>query len=1116
MGNFSYLLDKKEYKSFAGACVAAEKSFDVSTISAMMMTRRAMELATKWVYTVDQDLEIPYRDNIASLLTNSDFQDILDPEIPPILNYIRKIGNLASHNNVKINREEAVLALNYLFQYTQWIDYVYGKEFVDRTFDENKVPGSAKTKTTEKPLVVEALLEQTSGDKDKPLEELRKETPEEVKEELTDNRKASNASDEYSFQVDSINEEETRKLIIDIELRLAGWKLNENVESERKVYGMPNKRGIGYVDYVLLGKNGLPLAVVEAKRTMKDPAVGREQARIYGELLEKETGQRPLIFYTNGFETWMIEDEYPPRRVSGFYTQDELQRVVDRRNLREPLEDAAYLIDEGISGRYYQKEAIVNTTEAFSDMRRKALLVMATGTGKTRTAISLVDVLSRKNWVKNVLFLADRNSLVIQAYKAFKDLLPDFTITNLVENKEDPHLSRGVFSTYPTMMNAIDSLKTEDNRMFSVGHFDLIIIDEAHRSIYKKYRAIFDYFDALIVGLTATPREDIEMSTYDFFDLENGVPTYAYDLGEAIEDKYLVPYRTIETQLKIPRDGIKYEDLTEEEKAAFDDAFEDDSDVKDIDSSAINNWLFNKPTIDYVLKELMEKGIRDSSGDGIGKTIIFAKNHRHAEAIKERFDILFPEKGGDYAEVIDYSINYYQNLIDNFSVKENMPRIAISVDMLDTGIDVPEVVNLVFFKKVRSKIKFWQMIGRGTRLCEDLFGPGLDKKEFLIFDYGLNFEFFGANKSPREAKVSKSLTQKIFETKLDIVRELQDLKYQREPYVSIRENMVKQLHSQITELDEDNFQVRMNIKYVLKYKKIEAWEHLGIVEGEELKAALGPLLPPESDDEQARRFDHLMFVIELAYLTDKNAGYAINAVMKSARDLEKVGNVPMVKAAADVIRDVQDAEYWENISLEELEHIRIVLRELIHFIERESQKIYYTDFQDKVLYSKETDTPFTDVNDLRSYREKVEHYIKTNLDNVAVYKLRHNIELTDLDLENLESVLFHELGSKEQYHKDFGDKSIKRLVREIAGMDREAVNEVFSKYLSDESLNSRQIKFLRLIVDYFVKNGYLDKRELQKDPFKSVGGIVELFGNDRAKMMEIVSIIDKINGMDVG
>ncbi len=670
-----------------------------------------------------------------------------------------------------------------------------------------------------------------------------------------------------------------------------------------------------------------------------------------------------------------------------------------------------------------------------------------------------------------------------------------------------------IFSTYATMMNAIDSIKREDQeRLFTIGHFDLIIIDESHRSIYQKYSAIFEYFDAILVGLTATPRDDVDKNTYELFNLENGVPTYAYDLEDAVNDKYLVSYRTIETELKLPKEGIHYEDLSEEDKQAFDDAFEDEPEIKDIDGAAINEWLFNQKTIDLVLKELMKKGIKDSSGDEIGKTIFFAKNHRHAQAIKERFDKLFPEKGPKYAEVIDYSVNYYQSLIDEFSVKERRPQIAISVDMLDTGIDVPEVVNLVMFKKIRSKIKFWQMIGRGTRLCEDLFGPGQDKTEFLIFDYGNNFDFFRAEEKVGEGKIVIPLSQRLFNIKIDIIRELQDIEYQLEPYNSYRSNLLLKLLKKVQALNEDDFRVRMNLKYVSKFKQEKSWGSLSVIQTNELKKYIAPLMLPEKDDELAKRFDLWMLVIELSTLMTNDATRSIRQVMVTAQELQKLGTVPQILAQKEIIVKIQQPEFWKDPTLLELEEIRIGLRELIRFIPKSEQKIYYTNFEDEIILIKEDNAPLLKVNDFRSYKEKVKHYIRSHMDNTAVFKLHHNRILTKQDISTLETVLWKDLGSKEQYEKEFGDKSITRLVREIAGLDRTAAIEAFSVFLSSENLNSKQLQFVKLIVDYVTKNGYLEKEQLQHDPFKTVGGIVNLFGNDRNQMVALIQTIDEING----
>lgn len=1113
MGNFDFLQQDKDYASFTTACIEAEKTIGLSTVLTAISSRRALELAVKWVYQFDNEMRVPYRDNLSSLVHDQQFKDILDPALMPILRYIIKLGNAAAHNNGAIRREEAVLSLRNLFQFIEWIDYCYGSKFQERVFNEALLPDSEATKMKERPEVVAAMAKKVDG-QDRPLKEMRADQSEVKRKTFTLKRQRVAQSEDYHFSVDKTSEAETRKRLIDVDLRLAGWQLEtKSVGIEVPVIGMPNSAEKGYVDYVLYGQNGLPLAVVEAKRTTKDPKAGRVQAELYAECLFKMTSQKPVIFYTNGFEIWLIEENYPPRKVAGFYTQEELQLTVDRRTQKKDL--SSIEINDDITNRYYQKEAIISTRDALTRNQREALLVMATGSGKTRTAISLVDILTQANWVKNVLFLADRTSLVKQAYRNFNKLLPNLTLCNLLEKKDiinDPLNSRMVFSTYPTIMNTIDSLKREgQNRVFTIGHFDLIIIDESHRSIYQKYSAIFDYFDAFLVGLTATPREDVDRNTYELFNLENGVPTYAYDLEDAVKDKYLVSYRTLETTLKIPKEGIHYDDLSEEEKTVFDDTFEDEPDLKDIDGSAINDWLFNRQTIDLVLKELMEKGIQDSSGDDIGKTIIFAKNHKHAQIIEERFNKLFPEKGPRYAQVIDYSVNYYQSSIDSFSDKKKYPQIAISVDMLDTGIDIPEVVNLVFFKRIRSKIKFWQMIGRGTRLCEDLFGPGQHKTEFLIFDYGDNFEFFRAEKHNREAKLSLSLTQRLFNIQVDLIRELQDLHYQESPYIQYRAELLENLLQKINKLNEEDFRVRLNLQYVMKYKDRSNLQALSVLEAQEIKKYLSPLILSNREDELARRFDLWMFVIELATLTKDDATLSIKQVMESAQELQKMATVPQVLAQKEIIEQVQEPEFWEEATLVDLEGVRNALRDLIQFIEKDTKKIYYTNFEDEIISVREDNEPLLKVNDLRSYKEKVEFYIKSHADNTAVFKLYYNRELTAKDIAGLEKILWEELGSKEQYVKDFGDKPVPRLVREIMGVDQQVVNEVFSHFLSNQNLNAEQLQFVKLIVEYVVKNGYLEKPVLMQDPFKTAGSITQLFGDDRSQMTMLIQKIDEIN-----
>ncbi|MDO4926292.1 MAG: DEAD/DEAH box helicase family protein [Turicibacter sp.] len=1102
-GNFDFLKGKKEFESFTSACLEAEKGIIVSPANCAILSRRALELAVKWVYSFDTCLKVPYQDNLSSLIHEPSFRDVVDEDLFPLIKYIIKLGNVAVHTNSGIKREEAILSLHNLHQFVSWIDYCYALDYTANEFDESILYKGEEKRTRPEELL--DLYEKLSS-KDKRLEQMIKEN-EALRKQLTERRVKQ--SEDYSFEVDKLSEYETRKRYIDLDLKLAGWEIGQDVLEEVEVTGMPTPSGNGFADYVLYGNNGKPLAVVEAKKSSVDPKVGQQQAKLYADCLERRYNQRPIIFFTNGYETYLWDDvNYPERKVSGIFTKEELQLMVDRRQTMTPVVSCD--INDDISSRPYQKEAILRVCEAIDRKQRKMLLVMATGTGKTRTAISIVDVLAKHNYVKNVLFLADRKALVKQAKNNFSQLLPNLSLCNLLDQKEKPEQARMIFSTYPTMMNAIDEAKRKDGKkLFTPGHFDLIIVDESHRSIYKKYQAIFDYFDALLIGLTATPKDEIDKNTYSVFELENGVPTFAYELEEAVEGKYLVSYRVYEIKSKIMEEGIKYDQLSEDEKDQFDEFFEEDEAVEDtIDSAAVNEWLFNADTIDTVLCELMEKGLRIEGGDKLGKTIIFAKSSKHAKAIVERFNSLYPEYGGNYAKVIDYSTKYVDTLIDDFSDPIKMPQIAVSVDMLDTGIDIPQVLNLVFFKKVRSKSKFHQMIGRGTRLCKDLLGLGEDKQEFLIFDFCNNFEFFRLNPRGMDSKIGETLTEKIFNHKVEIIKELQELTYQEPEYMAYRESLLNDVLASVRALNEDSFRVRMNLKYVHKYKNQESWASLGAVSFKEIKDYISPLIIPMTDDELAKRFDHLVYVIELAYLQNKNAGKPIRSVVETAESLSKLGTIAQVVEQRAIIEKVQTNEFWESASIFDLEEVREALRDLIKLLEKETQKIYYTNFKDQIIEVEESG-PIYGGNDLKNYRKKVEHYLHEHRDELAIYKLRNNKELTKQDIETLEALMWTQLGTKEDYQKEFGETPVTKLVRKIVGMEKEAAQAVFSEFLSDQSLNVSQLKFIELLVDYIVANGFIeDNRVLTEDPFRSVGSIIDLF--DTQQVHKLVGRINEI------
>ena len=757
MSQFTFL--KPEFPAIYESAHKALRTAYRDPRTACFYARRALELTVNWLYKYDTSLRLPYQDNLSALVHEPTFKTLVGEAVFTKAKAIIKLGNLAVHNERAIPVNDAINAVREFFHVAYWLAHTYGRTHKPEAglqFDPQAIPQEA---TLPKQTVAQLQkLETELSDRDEKLSILladKNAIDEELKQlraELITVKQANTAQpDTHDY-----SEAQTRDLFIDLLLKESGWALDQTRDREFEVSGMPNDTGRGYVDYVLWGNDGKPLALVEAKRTKKDARVGQQQAKLYADCLEAQFGQRPIIFYTNGYEHHIWDDtNYPPRQVQGFYKKSELELLIQRRNTQKPLATAN--INPAIASRHYQARAIRKVSEAFEQNKeRKVLIIMATGAGKTRTAIALVDLLMRCNWVKRALFLADRVSLVNQAIGVFKKHLPDSAPVNLLTEKDTE--GRVYASTYGTMMGLINDTKNGQKR-FGVGHFDIIIIDEAHRSVFQKYRHIFNYFDSHLLGLTATPKDEIDRNTYGLFDLENGVPTDAYQLEDAVKDGYLVPTQAISVPLKFQRDGIKYDELSEAEKAEWDAMeWDEEGHIPDrIEAGALDQWLFNQDTADKVLEHLMTRGLKVAGGDRLGKTIIFAKNEKHAKFIEDRFNANYPHLKGEFARLITHKTTYAQSLIDDFSKKDKAPHIAISVDMLDTGIDVPEVVNLVLFKLVRSKTKFWQMVGRGTRLCPDLFGDGQDKQFFYLFDYCQNLEFFKQNVPTIDAPIPKSL-----------------------------------------------------------------------------------------------------------------------------------------------------------------------------------------------------------------------------------------------------------------------------------------------------------------------------------------------------------------------
>ncbi len=1115
MSNFEFLKSTAEYALFAPSCLEAEKIYASVPAMCAVGCRKALELAVKWVYSADNTMKMPYRDNLQSLIHEPDFRFAVDHNTWGKLPFIIKLGNLAVHTGRSVQAADALASLRALFEFVQWIDYCYGPDYRERVFDETLIPTEKIVVDTRKIREQESLL----WEKEAQIEALRRQI-EQMSAQYTAQKEQH--KQERTFEAEDLSEFRTRKTYIDVDMKEMGWKFSgtdADVQEEYPVDGMAGVVGqTGFVDYVLFGKDGLPLALVEAKRTSRDPNTGRRQALLYADCLERRFNRRPMMFTTNGFETYFWDDQTSPqRKVSRIFSKEDLQKLMNGRTQR--LDLMSVPIDDKITDRYYQKEAIRAVCEQISQGFRKHLLVMATGTGKTRTASSLTDVLSRGKYVTNVLFLADRTALVKQARDDFRNYLPDMSLCNLCSNKDDRQ-ARIVFSTYPTMLNALDDGRSKDGRrLFTPTHFDLIIIDESHRSIFKKYRAIFEYFDAILVGLTATPKTDVDRNTYDFFEMEHGVPTYAYDYETAVyQDHVLVPYYNYEVRTKFLEEGITYDDLSREDKERYEDDFLEDGLMPEfIPSEKLNRFVFNETTVDLVLQDLMERGIRMAGGDRLGKTIIFAQNKRHAEFILERFNKLYPQYCGTFAQRVICDDAYAQTVIDDFKMPEREPHIVVSVDMMDTGIDVPEAVNLVFFKKVRSKAKFWQMIGRGTRLCKGLScldqidGEYTDKRRFLIFDYCGNFEFFREHKEGYESRDTKTLSENIFGKQIRLIMALQESAFAGDDYQAWRSEIAGACQDRILELRPDLITVKLRMEYVEKYRKPEAFVFISESDRGELLSQLAPLVYLKDTDEFAKRFDNFMYGLMLAHAEQMPAfRYARKQLCEMASLLEQKISIPQVREKLPLIREIQCDAFWKANDLLLLEKVRRELRELIKFLEEsgDREKHIVTRLTDPVIDRKEgalLDAAY----DFEDYRAKVNRYVNENGDTLAIHKLTHNIPLTDGDYQELERVLTSELGSRQDYEREFGDTPFGLLIRRIAKLDHDAAMQAFSAFINDESLNQKQIAFVRKIINHIERNGYMENVSLlTKPPFDKPVSFLKLFdAKTRTALMSAINTV---------
>lgn len=1117
--NFSYLDGRKEFELFGPACMDAEKVLGTSPVMSAVASRKALELCVKWIYAVDSGtLGTPREDGLQFLLHNNGFPSLMDYNLWRRLQYVVKNGNMSVHTSKILSRDDAILSLNILFDFAQWVEYCYGMEYEERKFDEDLIPdATAESRRIEEKYAqvikdIQKNADKIVDEKEKKIQELLRINAE-LRRERAQKKKEHTETRQYTYD-DNMAEWKTRKRYIDADLKYSGYVFSQTqkrncIETEYPVTGMPNESGTGFADYVIWGDTGKIIALIEAKKASVSARQGKNQAELYANCIQNMQKLRPIIFYTNGFETFLWDDTVSaPRQVSGVFPQCDLDRMIARRNNRKPLKTVK--INEEITNRHYQLRAVTKCCENYEKGDRNCLLVMATGTGKTRTAASIADVMTRGEQITTMLFLADRTELVKQARESFQKCMGDTTTCNLVDDKKERG-ARFVFSTYPTMLNAIDSERNEDgSRFFSPGHFDLIVVDEAHRSIFNKYRAIFAYFDAFKLGLTATPKKTIHQSTYDFFEMKNNMPTDVYEYTEAVEkDHVLVPFYLIETATRIPDEGLRPRDMTEEERQYYEDEFTEEGETPEhIPPEKINKYIFNKDTADKMLSDLMNHGIKHKNGNHVGKSVIFAQTKKHAQFLLERFDALYPEYKGQFCKLIVCDEPYAGENLTSFK-NPDMPFIAITVDMLETGIDVPEIVNLVFAKKVYSRIRFDQMLGRGTRLCENLFGEGKDKTEFYVFDYMRNFQYFDEHPRGKEPGAAVSPISEIFTKKVRIIKALQGAEYQGEEYGAFRSQLVKDVVSTIQSMNPERIEVKLKLRYVEKYKDEKQFMALSDADRADIIEHLANLVSSYETDENAIHFDNAMYGLMVTALEGGRGFKKLKShIQKNAEKLLKErAAVPEVKKKIPQLQEIQSEVYWNSRDILKFEETRKELRDIMKYLPSETTKIHYVDFEDDFVYRTEGRDFDMGTDDFDDYRKKVNEYVETHKQQPAIRKLIHNEPITAEDYSELERIFTKELGTKEEYQMNYEDIPLGILIRKIAKMDRDSAYAAFSTFIAEERPNAEQIHFIEQIVDYVVENGYIkDVLNLMKAPFDRPFKFSAIFS--REEQIKLVQIIN--------
>ncbi len=910
----------------------------------------------------------------------------------------------------------------------------------------------------------------------------------------------------------NLHEADTRANLINKQLSQAGWNVGQRlVITEARLTGQSHiaeipevyQAGDEYIDYLLLDREGNPIAIVEAKRTSRDPLEGQRQAADYADRLKANSGIEPFIFLTNGHEIWFWDRSlYPPRPVSGYLTLADLETRAFQRRYRETLRLLAP--NRGIINRHYQLEAVRRVTEAVEESRRHFLLVMATGTGKTRTVIALIDLLFRAKWINRVLFLADRRELVRQALADFKTYMPHESRARLegglIENDARIHVT-----TYPSMIQIYNQL--------SVGYYDLIIADESHRSIYNHYRTVLDKFDALQIGLTATPTDYIDHNTFTLFDCPDGLPTYSYPYDDAVAENFLANYKVHHALTNFQIEGIKAGELPNEWQNTL---AEQGIDLSEINFSGtdLERRVTNRGTTDAIVREFMEFCRRDATGTLPAKTIFFAMSHHHALEILKSFQRLYPNlQRQGLVQVIDSQMERADKLLDDFK-RRDMPRIAISVDMLDTGIDVPAIQNLVFAKPVFSQVKFWQMIGRGTRLWTDP-QTGRQKEGFLILDFWNNFHYFNMNPDTATATSTEPIPVRLFRLRLDKLQLLRS-------YGMVAEaNATRtQLQQMLAELPHDNVNIRPHHSRLTQLATDTAWALFDETLLAELKQSIAPLLRflPNAN----------LAVLTFAVKTERLA----NAYL--AGETEQIENLrphliqdlqllptglPDVAAVQNQHIWMQSDGFWAHLDYGRILTLQETFAPLMRYRQRRQQEIITLNLPDHIAARWIMYGPSGEGTLKETYREQVQTHVRQLADHhPTLLKLKARQPLNDADITDLAQTLdradlfINAETLREAYEQPKAD--LIDFMGHILGLAHvasreEEIRAAFDQFLADHpTFTATQLSFLRMVRTVIIQQNRLTQDDLRRPPFTRLGLADELF--NPPQLQEIIRFTQQL------